>query len=109
MCNVINIGKALGGHITIEHQRDASIRATEIVIVNTTTSGVETGVVVIAYDNGGLTVGKPFGLTKGQDIHLGDLCNKECCKYVQDCDYCGELIADHGDRCFNKRDIFPGF
>lgn len=69
MCDVEKIGTPFGNSITIEHQRDPSLRATEFVVANRhPTSGVEIGFVFICYDNGRIEIGDPQELMPGVDI-----------------------------------------
>lgn len=68
MCESISIPKGQGlGPILVEFQRDASMRLTEIVIINTGRDGQERqGMKVICKDNGDIKGG--LNLIEGVDI-----------------------------------------
>ncbi len=71
MCQVLEITRgATPSNIAIEFERDASIRAVEILIINSDRNGVERqGVKVIATDNGKIMyVGKIQDIIDGVDI-----------------------------------------
>lgn len=61
MCRIIKLGKAEGDpipdNINVEFQRDASLRATEVIITNHNHAGVEQqAVVLMCKDNGDITI-----------------------------------------------------
>lgn len=71
MCQMVKIEKnAIPSNIIIEFQRDASIRAIEILIINKDRDGVECqGIKLIATDNGKIMyVSEPQDLVDGVDI-----------------------------------------
>jgi len=71
MCRIIEIQRdVVPANISIEFQRDAPLRATEVIIINKNPSGEEYGVVLMCADNGKITVGKPMSITEGARICL---------------------------------------
>ena len=66
MCEIVEIGlKGRNKNITIEYERDASLRATEIIIVNNGQKG-EYGLRLTCLDTGEIRGG--YELTDGTDI-----------------------------------------
>ncbi len=71
MCKIVNVGVGEHpDHINIEFERDPSLRAREVVIVNhNAKTGKERQVVkLICYDNGEITAGKAVDLVDGVDV-----------------------------------------
>ena len=70
MCKLVEITRdAVPSNITIAFERDFSLRATKIVILNRNRDNIEEqGIKLIAYDNGDITVGIPQKLIDGVDI-----------------------------------------
>ena len=71
MCVIKQIGNEIQpDKICIEYERDASMRATEVVIINKNRHGVEVeGLPLLCHDNGRITVrGGPVKLVDGEDI-----------------------------------------
>ncbi len=69
MCNMIKYGLEHPRHISIEFERDASLRATAVVIVATSPDGVETGLKHVITDKGKFVqVGEAAILMEGVDI-----------------------------------------
>ena len=71
MCNITKIGNAAQPEkIMIEQQRDASIRAIEVIIVNHNKVGKEgQGLVLLCHDNGKITLRSgPVDMMDGVDI-----------------------------------------
>ena len=71
MCNITKIGNAEQPEkIIIEQQRDASIRAVEVIIVNHNKMGEEgQGLALLCHDNGKITFrGNPVDMRAGMDI-----------------------------------------
>lgn len=73
MCQMIKIKRdAVPSNITIEFERDASLRAVAIVVINHNCDGEEVeGVKLIAQDNGKFyAVGTPKELRNGVDLTI---------------------------------------
>lgn len=71
MCQLVEIKRdAVPSNIVIEFERDASLRAVEIIVINKDRSGNERQAVkMIAQDNGTfIAVSKAMNLTDGVDI-----------------------------------------
>ena len=69
MCDIIEIGVGeRKKNISIEYQRDPSLRTTELVIINRSPKGEETGMLLICYDNGKIAYSTPAKLIEGVDI-----------------------------------------
>ena len=69
MCDIIEFGRGSPKHITVEFERDASLRATAVVIVATSPSGEEMGLKHLITDKGKfIQVGTPVDLIEGVDI-----------------------------------------
>ena len=70
MCQLIEIRKgAVPSNITIEFERDASIRAVEALVVNHGRDGAERdGVVLLCHDNGRITPGQVSELADGAEM-----------------------------------------
>ncbi len=72
MCRMVRISRdAVPSSIDIEFERDASVRATEVLIVNHKRNGDEgQAVKLICHDNGDITAGRAQDLTAGVDVIL---------------------------------------
>ena len=72
MCRMVKISRdAVPSSIDIEFERDASLRATEVLIVNHKRNGDEgQAITLLCSDNGDIRVGKAQDLTAGVDIIL---------------------------------------
>ena len=71
MCQLVEIKKgAVPSNISIEFERDASMRAVEIIIINRDRNGIVCeGIKLIAQDNGKFySVSDPANLVDGVDI-----------------------------------------
>lgn len=70
MCKMIKIQRdVVPDNIDIEFERDASLQATEIVVINKNLRGDEWGVKLICFDNGMIKqYTEPRALTDGVDI-----------------------------------------
>ena len=70
MCRMVRISRdAVPSSIDIEFERDASVRATEVLIVNHKRNGDEgQAVKLICYDNGEIRVGAAVDLAHGVDV-----------------------------------------
>ena len=70
MCDTIDHRRgATGKSILVEFERDASIRATEVLVINQDRDGHERqGVRLICNDNGTMTIGKVNDMQDGVDI-----------------------------------------
>ncbi len=69
MCETIEHRRQVGKNILIEFQRDLSLRATEVIIINQDRDGRECqGVKLICYDSGKIEVSKAINTIDGVDI-----------------------------------------
>ena len=70
MCDTIDHRRgATGKSILVEFERDASIRATEVLVINQDRDGNEVqGVRLICGDSGKIVVGKVNNMVEGVDI-----------------------------------------
>ena len=69
MCETVDFRRQTGQNILIEFERDAPIRATEVLVINQDRDGHEReGVKMICYDNGKIVVGKSVKVMDGVDI-----------------------------------------
>lgn len=69
MCDITETKRPLGGRITVEYERRADYRATEVVVINESPSGEEVGVVIRCFDSGKIAdiMRLPFYKSSKQD------------------------------------------
>ena len=66
MCEIIEIGlREKNKNISIEYQRDAALRLTELVVINRDRDGQETGVAIMCTDKGNIRISQPVKLQEG--------------------------------------------
>ncbi len=69
MCETIDHRRQVGKNILVEFERDASLRATEVLVINQDRNGHECqGVKMICYDSGKMEVGKAVDFVASVDI-----------------------------------------
>ncbi len=69
MCDIIEYGRGSPKHISVEFQRDASLRVTEVCIIATAPDGTETGLKLLISDKGKfIREGTSQKLLEGVDI-----------------------------------------
>ena len=69
MCETIDHRRQVGKNILIEFERDPSLRATEVLVINQDRNGRECqGVKITCYDNGKMVVSRVNDIIEGVDI-----------------------------------------